>query len=656
MLKKSFLLCFIVSLHSLFGIAKTFEYEGYNWTESRRVSTISSQDEQEQAIILKDKRGFEYVYNAAGVPECYKLIHKIIRVNSDQALQSFNKVYIPMHDVIEIIELKVRVITQEGKIIALNKANIKEVDNLENAGAYKIFAIEGAEKNCEIEYFYILHSTPTFYSREVFQSGIITRNVDFELISPINLIFVSKSYNGFPNALSNIDSTKTEKNYLTVKVNEIPALHKEEFSTYNANKMCINYKLDANVKNKLFRWSDEAQSIYDKVYYWENEKSLKPVDKLLKTIGVANAKTEEEKVILIENYIKNNILINDNVDKQGYIVETIISKKVASKFGMLRLMVAAFTKAGIKHQLVITSDRNEEKFDPKFEYLGFLDNYLIYFESLDKYIAPYEFEYRYPFFPHFWSANYGMYINPVATGKKTLAVDIIKFIPASDYKLSFHNHYLEVKFKPDFEGVNIKYKTTMSGHTVVSLQPYINLLTDEKKKELGESLVKSSAEDGKVYNLEILNYDMTGNTPLKPLEIKADLESNAVVEKAGSKYMFKVGELIGRQSELYQDTKRQQEVENIHNHGYDREINITIPEGYQVTNLSDLNMDVFYEDKGERTMAFTSTYKIEGNVVKISVVEYYKRVIYPLSIFENFRKVINAAADFNKITLVFVRK
>jgi hypothetical protein len=65
---------------------------------------------------------------------------------------------------------------------------------------------------------------------------------------------------------------------------------------------------------------------------------------------------------------------------------------------------------------------------------------------------------------------------------------------------------------------------------------------------------------------------------------------------------------------------------------------------------------VFYEDKGERTMAFTSTYKIAGNVVKISVVEYYKRVIYPLSIFENFRKVINAAADFNKITLVFERK
>ena len=149
---------------------------------------------------------------------------------------------------------------------------------------------------------------------------------------------------------------------------------------------------------------------------------------------------------------------------------------------------------------------------------------------------------------------------------------------------------------------------------------------------------------------------MTCNTPIKPLEIKADLESSAVVEKAGNKYILKVGELIGRQSELYQNTKRQQDAENIHNQGYDREINITIPDGYKVTNLVDLNMDVFYEEKGDRTMAFVSKYTIEGNVIKIVVNEYYKNIVYPLSIFENFRKVINAAADFNKITLVFEKK
>ncbi|MEY3418000.1 MAG: hypothetical protein RL060_2112, partial [Bacteroidota bacterium] len=554
-----------------------------------------------------------------------------------------------------IVDLKVRVITKDGKVIALNKENIKEVDNLENAGAYKIFAIEGAEKNCEIEYYYILHTTPSFYNKEVFQSSIIARNVDFELISPINLSFISKSYNGLPEAIAK-DTTNKDKRYLGLSVKEIPALNKEEFSTYNANKMRLNYKLDANGKIKLFRWSTEAQANYDRVYYWQNQKALKPVEKMLKTIGITKTNTEEEKVIMIEHYIKNNILINDNVDKEGFFIESILDKKVASKFGMLRLMAAALTKAGIKHQLVITSDRNEEKFDPKFEYLGFLDNYLLYIESLDQYIAPYEYAYRYPFFPHYWSHNYGMYLNPITSGKTTLAVDIIKFIPATDYTLSYHNHYLDIQFLPDFDAVNIQYKTTMSGHTAVALQPYLRLLTDDKRKEIGESLVKSSAEDGKVTNLHIAHDDMNGQVPLLPLEVSASVVSSAVVEKAGSKYILKVGELIGRQSELYQNTKRQQSVENSHNHGYLREININIPAGYKITNLSDLHMDVFYEDKGERSMAFTSTYQLEGDKVKITVNEYYKTIIYPLSIFENFRKVINAAADFNKIALVFEKK
>lgn len=655
MKRKSFFIGLILCLQSLLLFAKEFENEGYNWIEKRTLTAISATDEKEQAIILKDKRVTEFVYNTKGASETYRLIHKIIRVNTDEAIEQYNKVYISMEDIINIIDLKVRVITKGGKTIELNKENIKEVENLENAGQYKIFAIEGAEKGCEIEYFYILHAQPAFFNKETFQIGYISRNVDFELISPINLTFACKSYNGCPEIVRQ-DTVGKKKQVLTLSIKEIPALNKEEFSTYNANKMRLNYKLAANGKNKLMKFSAKAQESYDGVYYWENEKALKPLDKFLKLIGTAKAKSEEEKVIMIENYIKNNIVVNDNVDRDGYFIESIIEKKVASKYGILRLIAAAFTKEGIKHQLVLTSDRNEEKFDPKFEYYGFLDNYLIYIESLDKFIAPYEIEYRYPFFPHFWSANYGMFIKPVVAGEMKSAVDVIKFIPASDYKLSYHNHYLDVQFKPSFDGVKIKYKTTMSGHTVVGFQAYIGLLSEEKKKELGEGLVKSSAEDGKITNLEILNYDMTGNTPIKPLEIKADLESSAVVEKAGNKYILKVGELIGRQSELYQNTKRQQDAENIHNHGYDREINITIPDGYKVTNLADLNMDVFYEEKGDRTMAFVSKYTIEGNVIKIVVNEYYKNIVYPLSIFENFRKVINAAADFNKITLVFEKK
>ena len=85
-------------------------------------------------------------------------------------------------------------------------------------------------------------------------------------------------------------------------------------------------------------------------------------------------------------------------------------------------------------------------------------------------------------------------------------------------------------------------------------------------------------------------------------------------------------------------------------------IKIAIPEGYKITNLEDLNMDVFSENGDEKTMEFTCAYEVNGNILTVTCNEYYNEIRIPLSRYEEFRSVINAAADFNKITLVFEKK
>jgi hypothetical protein len=67
-------------------------------------------------------------------------------------------------------------------------------------------------------------------------------------------------------------------------------------------------------------------------------------------------------------------------------------------------------------------------------------------------------------------------------------------------------------------------------------------------------------------------------------------------------------------------------------------------------------MDVFDPDKGERTMEFHSYYKTEGNKVTVLIDEDYRQIGYPLSMYEKFRKVINASADFNKVVLFLEKK
>ena len=55
-------------------------------------------------------------------------------------------------------------------------------------------------------------------------------------------------------------------------------------------------------------------------------------------------------------------------------------------------------------------------------------------------------------------------------------------------------------------------------------------------------------------------------------------------------------------------------------------------------------------------MGFVSSYKEEGNKVIIDVVESYAKLYYPISQFEDFKKVINDAADINKVVLVLEEK
>ncbi len=63
-------------------------------------------------------------------------------------------------------------------------------------------------------------------------------------------------------------------------------------------------------------------------------------------------------------------------------------------------------------------------------------------------------------------------------------------------------------------------------------------------------------------------------------------------------------------------------------------------------------LDLNVEEDGEVVYYFESTYSLKKNILKIQVDEGYENIYHPKEDFEAFRKVINAAADWNKIVLV----
>ena len=107
---------------------------------------------------------------------------------------------------------------------------------------------------------------------------------------------------------------------------------------------------------------------------------------------------------------------------------------------------------------------------------------------------------------------------------------------------------------------------------------------------------------------------------------------------------------------MYQEKPRQLPIELPYPHALLRKIVLQIPDGYTIKNLQDINISVVHKDGDEPTMGFVSKYQQNGNTVTIDIDENYKRIKYPLSQFEDFKKVINASADFNKVVLVLEKK
>src|ERR1700733_13090155 len=99
-----------------YGQAKP-DIEVERWNDKPVLHTIDKKYENESAVILSDTRRIEYIDDAKGNVLSYKTLHKIIHVNDDKGIEAFNKVYLPVSDNADIVDIKARTILPGGKII-----------------------------------------------------------------------------------------------------------------------------------------------------------------------------------------------------------------------------------------------------------------------------------------------------------------------------------------------------------------------------------------------------------------------------------------------------------------------------------------------------------------------------------------------------------
>lgn len=622
-----------------------------SWISSTSLHQPAGTFSNESAIILLDKRRIEYVDEKEEMAS-YRTIHRRIHIIDDKGIEQFNKVYLPVSSNSEIVDIMARTILPGGKIITVDSKNIRDLK--EEDQQYKIFALEGLQKGCEVEFYYTYKANLSFFGREIIQSTYPVLEAQVAVLAPERLIFETKGYN---QVNTPHDTVINARRIITIQHLDIPGVEDEKYANYSANLKRVEYKLSYNAaRNKterVFTWNELAKRTYS-VYGTHTEKETKRVNELIKKNNWESLKGNDLSLVTaVENYLKINIgTSDDNHHESAEDIEQILKNKISNHRGILRLYGALFKQLGIDHEFVLCGSRRDYAIDRGFENWNNCNNQIIYFPRLKKYIAPTRFELRYPLISPEWIGTNGVFCKNTTIGTFTTAIAEIRRIQGEDFNWSGNNIDAKVRLDATLDTLVVTSKQSYSGYSSIFYRASFNYSTEEQQRLLLKEMAKFGTNSERVIFSKIENKEMENFQENKPFVLNLVVNASELVERAGNKILVKLGEIIGPQTEMYQEKPRQFDMDVNYPHIIARTIELEIPKGYKIKNPNDLNISKVVRDNDKITMGFESSYKLEGNTLKVTVMEQYCILTYPLSQYNDFKNIINAAADFNKVTLV----
>lgn len=624
-----------------------------NWAPNPSIHKIEDSLMGESAVVLLDKKRLEYI-DIDGKLAAFKTIHVLVHINDDKGIESYNKIFLGVSENNDILDIKARTILPNGKIKELNRSDIKDYKD-EDGDVFKIFAMEGLEKGCEIEYLYTYKRPVSFFIREQFKNRLPVMHAQVELICPDRLVFDNKLYNA-TGVEATVDTSISEKRiYRFILKNQIGA-EEEKYSFYQAQLPRVEFKLSYNLsrerKERLFTWNELAGRVYE-IYTVTDEKEKDRIKELIRKQEWGKLLSEKDKIAKIEHFIKANVATRTNADGPDVEnIEKILKNKLANQTGIMKLYGEIYTQMGIPFQYVLTGDRTGLVVERSFENWNNADNPLLYFPNQKKFISPTKIEMRFPWIDPDWAGTLALFCNVTKIGDYVTAIGEVKMVPLENWDQSAINLDASVKLSEDNQDLIINLRQIYKGYPAAVYRTAFAFNNEEDRKNITKELVKFGTNSENIISSKLENEALENYNENLPFVLQAEVKANELMEKAGNKLLIRIGDVIGPQVEMYQEKPRQFPMELHYPHVLDRKIRFEIPKGFRIKNLDDLNIRHVHPASGEPTMSFVSSYKVENNLLTIQVIEEYRKTYYPLREYEIFKQIINAAADFNKIALI----
>jgi hypothetical protein len=616
----------------------------YDWQQVRPLYTLEKGQEAYPAVIQKYTHTYEYFYNESGKLKVIELVHKIIRVNNQEAIQEYSKIHIPIAGA-KVLKIKARAINQDGEITNLrDEEQIKELSKSQGEVAYKIFAVEGVKKGGEIEFFYMLELDYQISGKLVLQSEIPSHNVNFEIISPESLTFDTKSYNGLTKGKFKNNHYKG-KNLFSLQSSEIPALERQELFNYEAHLQRVHFRLarKKDVIYPLLTWDDIALGM-SKVIYTDNDKrTTKALLGLVNRILPPNYEqwTQEMKIKAIDNYLKSYIRKENVANPNFENIQSIITNQYANELGIIKLYTQLFELLNIDHQLVLTSNKQVHTFDSDFAAWEYLHTYLFYFSKQKTFLAPLDYRYPYNVIPFEYADQEGLFIKKLKLGNKISALAHTQYIPALGVATNYTKTQYKVVLNDDLSSSTLDAQRSLSGYNLFTHKNTVS--NKQAQKEHFYMALKSDAA-----------FNAANNSTSHTAYFQAHLAFNSLVEKAGNTYLLKVGSLIDSHPKESISTEGQKVIEKKYAESFQTIIQFDIPQGYKIANLDKLKTDYFYAKQGKNIASFSSEYLLDNNKLSIIVREEYYQNVYQNEYFDAFKAINTASHAFNNFSLVLV--
>lgn len=614
------------------------EIKSYTWAAQPTFKEIPKEFQDSPAVVVLDRR---WIHTRVGSYAYASFImnHFAIKINKADEINKYNKVKAEERNYTrDVRDFHARIIKPNGQINVLPPEKIIETE----VEKTKQIVFEGVEAGDILEYYYILKENPAGDGLEIFQKEIPVIEAEF-ITSGSGVYFdIYES----PAFTKDFRSSKNR----TYATNLKP--YKTEPYARNLNTLeKIIFVANVPGTSSYYNWSTHLSNMTKKQTFWMFKKTQ--ARDFIEKLNVGGLPLDE-KLQKIDLYIKENFEFANRGEKLNKIKDLNNGKLKLSSSDLFDLYNFVFKELEIPYSLVVGVDRFVvDMYDTLVPTLPY--EYLFYFPETKKFISPFQpyVTYGYPIDELQNTKTYKYEVKRSSSAEKFM----IPTTPASFTQIVTNS---TLKLSDDLTEATIEKEMQTTGYRgQYDRYAYKYYKENEDEKELNKYLKNIILDeiDCKILDYKYENTELIHSFTNTPLTIKAKIKAiESFTEDAGNLLMVNLGKVIGKQSNLYQETERINNIDLNYAKGYKHKIIFEIPAGYEVESLADLNITKKMTVEEAKASYFVSKASVQNNIVTVEVDEQYNDIHYPKEKYNEYRDVMNASFDFSKASIVLRKK